>query len=79
MSDFIYLYPRLLHGNTNVNENTGTYLVRHVIGVHHLESVTFHTVASLLSLPSGHAKEALDLSRMQEQTSQLEYQSKIKV
>lgn len=28
---------------------------------------------------SGHAKEALDLARMQEQTSHLEYQSKIKV
>lgn len=30
-------------------------------------------------LHSGHAKEALDLARMQEQTTQMEYQSKMKV
>lgn len=35
--------------------------------------------SSALSYASGHAKEALDLARMQEQTSHLEYQSKIKV
>lgn len=34
---------------------------------------------SALWYASGHAKEALDLARMQEQTSHLEYQSKIKV
>lgn len=28
---------------------------------------------------SGHAKEALDLARMQEQSTQMEYQSKMKV
>lgn len=30
-------------------------------------------------LHSGHAKEALDLARMQEQTTQMDYQSKMKV
>lgn len=39
----------------------------------------FHLPSSALSYASGHAKEALDLARMQEQTSHLEYQSKIKV
>lgn len=28
---------------------------------------------------AGHAKEALDLARMQEQTTQIEYQTKMKV
>lgn len=30
-------------------------------------------------MTAGHAKEALDLARMQEQTVQMEYQSKMKV
>lgn len=36
--------------------------------------------SALLPPPhSGHAKEALDLARMQEQSTQMEYQSKMKV
>lgn len=44
------------------------------------EAITpFSSVLLPLSSTLGHAKEALDLARMQEQTTQLEHQTKVKV
>lgn len=80
-----YMYAEVLYKEREVTYLSEFSLIQYSywsLKIFMLEAIAlFTSVLSLLSphFHPGHAKEALDLARMQEQTTQMEYQSKMKV